>query len=443
MTLVQPATPARAKILVVDDIDANLFAMNRLLSRLDADLYLANSGNAALGLALDHDFAVILLDAHMPEMDGFEVAAILRESERAALTPIIFVTAAHTDELARRRGYGSGAVDYVAKPVDETILLSKLKIFLEMHAQRRQLSDALNEVHRQHELLNATLASIGDGVILTDAAGRVQWINPAAERLTGWQRTDAEGQGVDTVFNVVDAGQTPLVNPLLRALQQGTTVFLERDASLIRSDGVLLPVSDSAAPVRDRHGDIAGGVLVFQDASAARAKSSELKDLAETDALTGLVNRLGFERRLPELLASTREAGRQVAVLFCDLDAFKPVNDRLGHKAGDIVLQEIGRRLKQVTRAQDLSARWAGDEFVVAIPCDDRGDAVRLSNRLRAAVRASIDIAGSDCSVHVGISIGLAYAADHNWDPAVILPAADAALYRVKNRGGNDVQIAA
>ena len=128
------------KILSVDDNPANLVSVRRLLTRIDGlEIIEARNGNEALAATLDHEFALILLDVHMPDMDGFEVASLLAQEERTRETPIIFVTATYADELHQTRGYRSGAVDYITQPLDERILLSKVQVFLELHRQRREL----------------------------------------------------------------------------------------------------------------------------------------------------------------------------------------------------------------------------------------------------------------------------------------------------------------
>ncbi len=146
------------KILVVDDTPANLVAMRRLLARCGAQLLEATSGNEALALCLDHDFALILLDVNMPDMDGFEVAALLSETEQMKDTPIIFVTAAYADDLNRLKGYRSGAVDYIAKPINDAILQSKVRVFLELYAARAELQQAMAELSERNQQLVVEIA---------------------------------------------------------------------------------------------------------------------------------------------------------------------------------------------------------------------------------------------------------------------------------------------
>ncbi|WP_158883405.1 diguanylate cyclase [Rhodanobacter sp. L36] len=146
------------KILIVDDTYANLVAMRRLLAHVGAELIEARGGNEALALCLDHEFALILLDVNMPDMDGFEVAALLGEAEHLRDTPIIFVTAAYADDLNRLKGYRSGAVDYIAKPINDVILQSKVRVFLELYAARADLQRALTELSERNRQLTIEMA---------------------------------------------------------------------------------------------------------------------------------------------------------------------------------------------------------------------------------------------------------------------------------------------
>lgn len=146
------------KILVVDDTRANLVAMRHLLADCGAELVEASSGNEALSRCLDQQFALILLDVNMPDMDGFEVVSLLADADQLRDTPVIFVTAAYADDLNRLKGYRSGAVDYIAKPINDVILQSKVRVFLELHAARMQLQQTLEELSARNEQLHKEIA---------------------------------------------------------------------------------------------------------------------------------------------------------------------------------------------------------------------------------------------------------------------------------------------
>ncbi|MEP9375723.1 diguanylate cyclase [Aquabacter sp. CN5-332] len=141
------------KVLVVDDVAANLAAMRRLLVPVKAEIHLARSGNEALALCLDHDFALILLDVQMPDMDGFEVASYLSENPATCGIPVIFVTAAYLDDINRLKGYTFGAVDYIAKPINDAVLLSKVTVFLDLHISKLRLKAAMEELERRNRQL--------------------------------------------------------------------------------------------------------------------------------------------------------------------------------------------------------------------------------------------------------------------------------------------------
>ena len=149
-------------ILIVDDVPANLVALKALLRGLDTEVNVvnANSGGEALEKVLEHEFALILTDVQMPEMDGFELASILQDHEEWNQIPIIFITAAYKDEQNRDRGYATGAVDYIQKPIEEHILLSKVTIFLKIYEQRQQIAQINADLERRVLARTAELLSL-------------------------------------------------------------------------------------------------------------------------------------------------------------------------------------------------------------------------------------------------------------------------------------------
>lgn len=143
----------KPEILVVDDRPENLLAMKRLLRDLEAVICTASSGNEALEMVLDHDFALILLDVQMPDMDGFETAEMIRLYDKTAHVPIIFVTAISTEQQHIFKGYESGAVDYIFKPIEGVILLSKVRIFLTLYRQKQGLQQLVQELEQSKKLI--------------------------------------------------------------------------------------------------------------------------------------------------------------------------------------------------------------------------------------------------------------------------------------------------
>jgi len=164
----------RPKILIVDDNPQNLVAFEVLLSKLDVELIRAESGNEALAHTLEHDFALVLLDVQMSDMDGFEVAQLMREAKKTAYVPIIFVSAIYSGEIYRIKGVEAGAIDFVEKPIVPAILLGKVRLFLELHEYRSAL---------QKETTQQIVEQVSDGVMIVDSGGLIRLANPAAERL--------------------------------------------------------------------------------------------------------------------------------------------------------------------------------------------------------------------------------------------------------------------
>jgi diguanylate cyclase (GGDEF)-like protein len=149
---------SRPMILIADDHGPNLIAMRRVLAGIDADIVEAMTGNDVLSATLDHEFALILLDVQMPDMNGFEAATLLAGEERTRSTPIIFVTASHADDVSRLRGYSFGAVDYITKPVNEVMLLSKVRVFLDLHRSKTALRTALSDLSERNRQLEREIS---------------------------------------------------------------------------------------------------------------------------------------------------------------------------------------------------------------------------------------------------------------------------------------------
>ena len=282
------------------------------------------------------------------------------------------------------------------------------------------------------ERAQATLDSIGDAVLSTDVAGNVTYLNPVAERMTGWSASDASGRPLDEVMQIIDAdSREPVRNPLAVAMAQDTVAGLREHCLLIRRDGSESAIEDTAAPVHDRHGQVTGAVIVFRDVGVARALSLRMSHLAQHDVLTGLPNRLLLTDRLERGIAASCRHGSSLAVLFMDLDHFKRINDRLGHATGDRMLQSVARRLVACVRRSDTVSRHGGDEFVVLLTDVACAEAVAFSaDNLLVAIAAAHRIGDQD--LHVTASVGISLYPADGTDPETLLRKADLALLRAK-----------
>ena len=298
-----------------------------------------------------------------------------------------------------------------------------------------------NALFHEKERAEVTLHSIGDAVIITDAAARVEYLNPLAEELTGWRTEEAAGRPLREVFNIVNGfTRAPEANPVEICLRENRVVGLSNNALLVSRDGREYMVEDSAAPIRDREGRIVGAVMVFYDVTSMRHAPHILSYHATHDALTGLVNRREFERRLVELLTDAKASGRDHALCYVDLDQFKLVNDTCGHAAGDRLLRQLTYLLQQRLRDTDTLARLGGDEFGVLLVNCPLPQALRIAQELCRVVK-DFRFQWNDQVFDISASIGLVPVTRESANPQELLSQADAACFAAKEKGRNRVQV--
>jgi PAS domain S-box-containing protein len=267
-----------AAILVVDDEPKNLFAVEAVLGNLGGTLVTALSGREALRHLLNRDFAAILLDVQMPDLDGFQTAAIIRQRDRCRHVPIIFITAISKASEHVRLGYSLGAVDYVFKPFEAEILRSKVNVFMELYRnresvrrqaeqlraleERRLAAEVLGSVRRQNELI---LNAVGEGICGFDADGRVQFVNPAACRISGFKRDELIGQPGHALLHHTraDGRHCSGDDCDLYAVMRGRAARTVDGEILWRNDGTSIPIEGVGTLLHD--GQELVSVMVFRD----------------------------------------------------------------------------------------------------------------------------------------------------------------------------------
>jgi len=320
--------------------------------------------------------------------------------------------------------------------VDDQGRLRRL-IGVELDITERKLYE--EALFREKESAQITLQSIGDGVITCDAHGRVEYLNPVAEELTGWRLEDSLGRTIDEIFRAFhEETCEPLENPLAVAVRRIRSIKSVRPMLLIRKDGNELYIESTASPIRDGSGTVTGGVLVFHDVSESRELNRRLSYHASHDVLTGLVNRREFETRLERALKSAKARETSYALCYIDLDQFKIVNDTCGHSAGDAMLGQVGALLKSKVRWRDTLARLGGDEFGVLLESCSLEEALRTAESLREAIR-NFRYTWEDRTFRLGASIGVVPITAENEDVASVLSAADSACGAAKESGRNRV----
>lgn len=329
-------------------------------------------------------------------------------------------------------------VEYVSTPIQQRGALVGAVIAFRDVTERREAQAAL---HQEKERALVTLSSIGDGVMTTSVDGLIEYMNPVAEHLTGWKLTEAKGQPLHTVLNILDeATGSPPASPVEIALREGRITGLAQPAVLLRSDGTEFPIVSTAAPIRGHHGDTVGAVLVFHDISLMRRMEQQLSHQAAHDAMTGLLNRREFERRLERALETATDSGKVHAVCYLDLDQFKIVNDTCGHVAGDELLRQLAELLQRQVRKADTLARLGGDEFGVLLEDCPLDRAARIANKLRQAIRA-YRFVWQDRTFLLGVSIGLVPIGSETGGLPQVMSAADEACYLAKEKGRNRIHV--
>ncbi|QIH11418.1 MULTISPECIES: EAL domain-containing protein [unclassified Pseudomonas] len=429
MECVQPeAVEGHSTLLIVDDYPENLLSMRALLQRQDWRVMTAASGIEALDLLLQHEIDLVLLDVQMPGMDGFEVARLMRGSQRTRLTPIIFLTANEQSQDAVIKGYANGAVDYLFKPFDPQILKPKVQALLEHQRNRRALQHLSHDLEVARAFNASVLDNAAEGILVVDEEGRIRFANPAVSRLLNAQVKELEGSAF------LDYLQKPHIPDwhaceLYASYRRGET-FRLHDALLRTVPGQQISVALSCAPLPS---DQKAMVVTLLDMSEVRHLHQQLEYQAVTDPLTGLLNRRGFQQTVDSILVRGERPGKSLVLLYLDLDGFKRVNDSLGHDAGDRVLRWVSEQMKDCLHSFDIIGRMGGDEFTALLELGFPEQAAKVAERLieRLSINQQID----GLEVALGASIGIAIYPDCGSNLDGLLRSADIAMYEAKRAG--------
>ena len=451
-------------LLVEDDITDQMTFKHFIESkRLPYNYTIASSVATANKILTKQGFDIVLLDHHLGDGTGFDVLEKLDK-----MTPAIFITGSGAEDIAVQ-AIKQGAYDYLRKDIDAHYLtllpvtvenaIKAKKVEKELACYQHQLEQLVKDrtkklskevseresiqlkLIEEKERAQVTLSSIGDAVISTDIEGIVDFINPAAEQLTGWKSNEAIGQPLEIVFNIVnEATRMQCENPVDRCIRENKIIGLANHTILISRRGVDIAIEDSAAPIRNLKGDLIGIVLVFHDVTQARRLANKLSYQATHDPLTELNNRREFERRLHNAISNSSERSSEHAMLYIDLDQFKIINDTCGHVAGDELLRQISSLLETSLREGDTLARLGGDEFGILLENCYLEKATEIAKLICKLIKEYLFIWEGQ-PFHIGGSIGLVPITKHSKTLAEIMSAADMACYSAKENGRNCVHI--
>jgi PAS domain S-box-containing protein len=439
------ALPAQPEVLLVDDDEVNLLLTAIALRDRGFRLVEAASGEHALHLLQAHSPDVIVLDALMPAMDGFETCRAIRGLPGCENVPVLMLTGLD-DDASITRAYQAGASDFFVKTTQWSLLAGRLRYLLRASRTRLELERSKAKLARAQDL--ARMGSFdwrrgeGGGLLMSHEALRVFGFGPH------------EPIGLRMLLRMVPRDERRvLLRQLHDALRHASV--LATDAPIVLLDGRQRIIHVEAEPDFNEHGHGIGYTGIMQDVTDRRQAEDKIRHLANFDALTGLPNRRQLIWRAERALEHARRLGHPFALLLIDLDRFKVINDTLGHGAGDELLVEVGRRLRacvrhsdqiiegavesagaRAHRALEAVGRLGGDEFVALLPeVVGDADAERVAQRILEVMREPIFVGGQECFVTASVGIAL-----YPRDGATVvdlLRNSDVAMYSVKSQGKN------
>ena len=378
----------------------------------------------------DGGMGAAVLDLNLPGSQ--DVETFDKFVQAASGVPILILSEADSEARAREV-VQRGAQDYLVKEQADGY---RLRRTVRGMLDRR----AAEAVALENEVANATLDSIGEAVLRTDIRGNVAYLNRVAEEMTGWSRAEALGRPIGDVLRIVDivsgAAVDNAVETVIHGARTAAAMISSVSCTLVRRDGVELGIENRVTALDDQAGNLIGAVVVIRDVGAARAVSLETSRASQHDVLTNLPNRMLFNDRLKQAISLAERQGKQLAVLFVDLDQFKRINDSLGHTIGDKLLRSVAGRLIACVRRTDTVCRMGGDEFVILLSqVEHAEDAAITARKLLRAVAAPHII--DNKSLDMNVSIGGSTYPDAGQDAESLLSQADAAMYEAKQHGRN------
>jgi two-component system, cell cycle response regulator len=450
-----------ARILVVDDIPANVKLLEARLSAEYFDVVTAYSGVEALALCERAECDIVLLDVMMPDMDGFEVCRRLKSNPATHHIPVVMVTA--LDQPSDRvRGLEAGADDFLTKPVTDVALVSRVRSLSRLKMvtdELRMRALTTKEIGIQSPEREAVAETGKNGRILIVDDRQSSYDRLVATLVTE-HAVDVETDPNEALFHAAEGNYDVLLvslglqnfdglrlcsqvrslertrnTPILAVAEPDNNARLVRGLEIGVNDYLIRPIDKNEMLARVRT-----QIKKKRYTERLRDNVQASIEMAITDALTGLFNRRYMETHLSALVEQAANRGKPISVLIVDIDFFKSINDGHGHDAGDDVLREFALRIRKSIRNIDLACRYGGEEFVIVMPETDMGVATMVAERLRRRIASEpFAIQQGASSLEVTISIGIAALNAPGDNAAAMLKRADQALYRAKRDGRNRV----
>jgi diguanylate cyclase (GGDEF)-like protein/PAS domain S-box-containing protein len=437
--MVEPSAILAGKILIVDDQPANVELLDLMLRRAGyLDVTTTMDPTMVAPLHEMNHYDLILLDLHMPGMDGFQVMEALKQIEIESYLPVLVITAQPSQKL---RALQAGARDFVGKPFDQSEVLTRIRNMLEVRllseeckAHGRHLEEAVRartaDLGRSEEMFRELAANIPEALWIRDVdLNTIRYVNPAWQNLYGL--TPTPGDPFDVVYPAIHPDDLQWITHERR---KAADTRHGSEYRLVRPDHSVRWVNARSFPIANPVGNTPWLVEILEDVTVRREAQRQLQHLAQHDALTDLPNRSLLYDSLRDALARAAKDGMVVSVLLLDIDYFKSVNDRLGHSIGDAVLREFAARLATCVRPGDTVGRLGGDEFaLVVLTREDSHGAAEVAKRIRTALQAPLML--DDQCMMVTASIGIASYPIDTSDRDTLIRYADAAMYEAKASG--------
>jgi len=343
-------------ILVVDDKPENLKAMNYVLGGMPILLKLVSSGQDAIAICLREDVALILLDVQMPEMCGFDVAEFLHHNEDTKNIPIIFVTAISQEKRYIKQGYNVGAVDYLLKPIDAEILLSKVRAFSELYDVKQNTEYLM----RKYRLI---LDSTKDGILEIDNTGIISFCNNSAANILKESPVNLQGQPFQVVFEADKNYSTinKLKNHYISKCYQEGKILQVENSQMYDSTGQAVLVAYTATPIITNNITV-GAVMVVENLGPQKALEEKVKHLSCYDALTQLPNRSLFQEHFANRI-KTADDSRKIVILYIAVNNYKLINDTYGYSCGEQLIKAMAERICTILADVKSVAKFANNEF--------------------------------------------------------------------------------
>lgn len=418
-------------VLYVEDDASIARLVQKRLERQGLHVELAANGAEGLARVEHGDIDVLIVDYSMPVYGGIDVIKVL--AGNPANPPVIMLTG-NGNETVAVDALKAGASDYLVKDVNMGFLELLPVVVEQVLGKSRMMRerDQMFAMIREREERYRKLVELSpDGIAIIEGE-TVVFVNPAGLALFG-AGSLAEMQEKPFVDHIHPEYQAVFLSQL-NLMEESHVQVPWMEQRFIRCTGAEVAVEVAGIPFLHDGRHVAQ--IIFRDISERKLAKEHLEQMAHYDLLTGLPNRIFFYDRVECMLEHARRYRDQLALLYLDLDSFKPVNDELGHDAGDLLLKEVARRLQASTRKSDSVARIGGDEFVVLLSKIETPDAASLvADKIIAAMAHPFDIEGNRCSI--GVSIGIAIFPKDGSDSSLLVKKADAAMYRAKTTGKN------